>query len=57
MENFQLKEYRFFDPEPNVRKIAYELYWHIKEMPIISPHGHFVLQLLFVIKPFLIRTN
>lgn len=52
MENFQLNEYRFFDPEPNVRKIAYELYWHIKEMPIVSPHGHVDPQIFVDNKPF-----
>ncbi|NWF89334.1 MAG: glucuronate isomerase [Ignavibacteriaceae bacterium] len=31
---------RFFDPNPTVRKIAREIYDSIKDMPIISPHGH-----------------
>lgn len=31
---------RFFDPHPVQRKIARELYEAVKELPIISPHGH-----------------
>lgn len=35
-----LNEYRYFDPNPEVRKIAHELYLSVKDLPIISPHGH-----------------
>jgi glucuronate isomerase len=35
-----LLEDRFFDPEPSLRKIARDLYSGIKDMPIVSPHGH-----------------
>lgn len=35
-----LNEDRFFDPDPGVRKIARELYEGVKDLPIISPHGH-----------------
>ncbi len=35
-----LNEDRFFNPEPSVRKIARELYESVKDLPIISPHGH-----------------
>lgn len=31
---------RFFDADPGVRNIARELYEEIKDLPIISPHGH-----------------
>lgn len=31
---------RFFDPDPVVRKIASRLYAGIKDLPIVSPHGH-----------------
>lgn len=31
---------RFFDPNPAVRNIARELYNEVKELPIVSPHGH-----------------
>jgi len=35
-----LNEYRFFDPDPAVRHLAHELYLGVKDLPIISPHGH-----------------
>ena len=31
---------RFFDPDPAIRKIAGELYEGVKDLPIVSPHGH-----------------
>ncbi|MBU2505879.1 MAG: glucuronate isomerase [Bacteroidetes bacterium] len=37
---FKLHEDRFFDPNPNVREIARELFHWVKDLPIISPHGH-----------------
>jgi glucuronate isomerase len=47
-----LSEYRYFDPDESVRKIAYELYKTVKELPIISPHGHVEARLLAENKPF-----
>ncbi len=38
--NFELSNDRFFDPNPSVKKIALELYSAVKDLPIISPHGH-----------------
>jgi glucuronate isomerase len=35
-----LDEDRFFDPNPAIRKIARELYHGVKDLPIVSPHGH-----------------
>jgi glucuronate isomerase len=35
-----LSEDRFFSPDPTSRGIARELYGEIKNLPIISPHGH-----------------
>ena len=35
-----MNPYRFFSSEPNVRKLARELYELVSELPIISPHGH-----------------
>jgi len=40
MEDFLLSEDRFFDPNPTARKIVREIYESIKDLPIISPHGH-----------------
>lgn len=35
-----LHEERLFDPDSQIRKIAIELYQGIKDLPIVSPHGH-----------------
>ena len=35
-----LNEDRFFDPDLKIRKVARELYEGVKDLPIISPHGH-----------------
>ncbi len=40
MSKIQLNPFRFFDSDIAVRKIAIELYEQIKNLPIISPHGH-----------------
>lgn len=47
-----LNEYRFFDPDPQVRRLAHELYLGIKGLPIISPHGHVDPKLLADNAPF-----
>ncbi|MCX7608264.1 MAG: hypothetical protein N2049_03470, partial [Anaerolineales bacterium] len=31
---------RLFDPDPTRRALARQLYESIKDLPIISPHGH-----------------
>ncbi|RMD49291.1 MAG: glucuronate isomerase [Ignavibacteria bacterium] len=45
-------EDRFFDPNPEVRKIAWKLYNQIKNLPIISPHGHVDPKMLALNEPF-----
>ena len=35
-----IHEDRLFPAEPSARRIAKELYAHIRALPIISPHGH-----------------
>jgi glucuronate isomerase len=35
-----IHEDRLFPAEPGVRKIAKDLYKHVRALPIISPHGH-----------------
>jgi glucuronate isomerase len=35
-----IDEDRLFPAEPSARKIARELYAHVKGLPIVSPHGH-----------------
>jgi glucuronate isomerase len=52
MEKLILDENRFFDAEPSVRKIARELYEAIKDLPIVSPHGHVDPRLFSENKPF-----
>jgi glucuronate isomerase len=42
----------FFSPNPDVRKIAGELYISIKDMPILSPHGHTEARWFAENKPF-----
>jgi glucuronate isomerase len=43
---------RFFDPEPGVRKIAGELFAEVKDLPLISPHGHVDPRILAENTPF-----
>ncbi len=31
---------RFFSPDPTIRRLARHLYESVKDLPIISPHGH-----------------
>jgi len=52
MEKFILNEYRFFDSNEKIRNIAYELYSGVKNLPIISPHGHVDPEILATNKPF-----
>ncbi len=52
MENNLLNKFRFFDPNETVRNIAYQLYSNIKDLPIISPHGHVEPKLLADNEPF-----
>ena len=52
MEDFLLNEDRFFDPNPTIRKIAREIYESIKDLPIVSPHGHVDPMIFADNKPF-----
>ena len=47
-----LNPYRFFDSNPVIRKIAHELYCEVKDLPIISPHGHVDPRILADNSPF-----
>ena len=40
MARINLNQDRFFEPDSKTRAIARELYEKVREMPIISPHGH-----------------
>lgn len=39
-EKLILDENRFFDANPRIRDLARELYETVKDLPIVSPHGH-----------------
>lgn len=52
MSKLVLHPDRFFDPEPSVRNIARDLYENVKDLPIISPHGHVDPQILAENSPF-----
>lgn len=52
MAKYNLHVDRFFDPEPNIRKIARDLYERTCNLPIISPHGHVDPKILSENKPF-----
>ncbi len=43
---------RFFEADPAIRSLARELYGQVKDLPIISPHGHVEAQLLAENQPF-----
>nr|MBC8180478.1 glucuronate isomerase [candidate division KSB1 bacterium] len=47
-----VNENRFFDPDLAIRKIARELYEGVKDLPIVSPHGHVDPSILADNKPF-----
>jgi len=48
----ELNEDRFFEPDPTVRDLARELYQGVKDLPIVSPHGHVNAQLFADNQPF-----
>lgn len=52
MKTSKLSDYRFFDPDPKVRQIAFELYKGVRGLPLISPHGHVPPKLLADNEPF-----
>ena len=52
MENTLLNDYRYFDSNTKIREIAYELYNNVRDLPIISPHGHVEPRMLANNEPF-----
>jgi len=52
MGKIMLNPNRFFDTDNKVKKIAYELYMQIRNLPIISPHGHMDPAILANNEPF-----
>lgn len=51
-EALTLHEDRFFDPDPGVRRIARTIHEGIRDLPIISPHGHVDPRILAEDLPF-----
>lgn len=51
-ELLTLHEDRFFNSDPTIRKIARELYEDIKDLPLVSPHGHVDPKLFAANLPF-----
>lgn len=47
-----LHPYRYFDPAEPARTMAFDLYQGIKDLPIISPHGHVDPKILAYNEPF-----
>lgn len=52
MKELILNEDRYFSSIPEVRKIARQIYDSIKDLPIISPHGHVDPSIFVDNKPF-----
>lgn len=52
MKNEYLNPDRFFNPDENIRVIARELYSKVKDLPIVSPHGHVDPKMLAENTPF-----
>jgi len=46
MAELHLHPDRYFDPAPEVRRIARKLYESVRDLPLICPHGHVDPQLL-----------
>ena len=52
MEKYNLDDDRFFNPVPTIREHARTIYASVKNLPIISPHGHVDPQIFVDNKPF-----
>ncbi|MFH0736457.1 MAG: glucuronate isomerase [bacterium] len=52
MEKYNLNENRFLSPNSTIRTFALEIYNSIKDMPIVSPHGHVDISMFVDNKPF-----
>lgn len=52
MSKPHLNPFRYFDPDPTVRKIAYDLYSQVKDLPYVCPHGHVDPKLFSKNNPF-----
>jgi glucuronate isomerase len=48
----RLHSQRLLPPDPGVRRIAYDLYSSVRDLPVISPHGHVPAEWLAGDMPF-----
>lgn len=47
-----LHPHRYFDPDPETRKVAIALYERVASLPLVCPHGHVEPKLLAINAPF-----
>lgn len=52
MAALELHPDRFFDPNPDVRRVARALYDAVRDLPLVCPHGHVPPALLAENEPF-----
>ena len=52
MEKYDLSEDRYFSSDSTIRNYTRQIYESIKDLPIISPHGHVDPQIFVDNKPF-----
>lgn len=52
MSVLELHPDRFFDPDPGIRRYSSEIYQAVKDLPIVSPHGHVDQRIFSENKPF-----
>jgi glucuronate isomerase len=52
MEKFNLDEDRFFSPDKTIRNFSRKIYESVKDLPIVSPHGHVDPQIFVDNQPF-----
>lgn len=52
MNNQLLSDLRYFDPDKNIRETALKLYNGVKDLPVVSPHGHVNPKILADNEPF-----
>jgi glucuronate isomerase len=39
-QTWNLPDDRYFDPDPTIKRAAVQIYERVRDLPIISPHGH-----------------
>src|SRR5215510_15692323 len=52
VESLTLHPDRYFDPDPQIRRVARTLYDETRDLPLICPHGHVEPRILAEDTPF-----